>query len=251
MFAYFSSDRWHAHRRTIRQILKEFALPFTIAVVWTIYNWSQQPSSSITTLINLFAPTFFFAAWVIGQWIRVKKQTRAEDSFADLKQQAEALLERIDVRVNDVIDTYTGGDSYCYLAPVRGYKHFVIFHHGKHVLYDVRVSIKDQLEFHRENISQTADLFGGIHVVWATVMPNIAAYTREIPYPSTENRVWISWDIHFTSRNGRFFQVLRWAKVGNEWYRALRVSRDGSILYESIDKDFPLVNGGVDWRRFE
>ena len=30
-------------------------------------------------MINLFGPTFFFAAWMVGQWFRVRKQQRVEE----------------------------------------------------------------------------------------------------------------------------------------------------------------------------
>lgn len=241
---------WQNHWRTFKQILKEFSLPFAVAIAWTIYNWSLEPSRSITALINLFAPTFFFAAWAIGQWLRVTKQIRTEDSFAKLEARADELLNRIDLRVNEIIDVHTGGDSYCLLFPVRGLPHFVIFHHGGHVLYDVRVSIQDQKIFQEEAAARVA-ILSSINVVWPTVFPNIAAQTRDIPYPKLENREWVAWNIHFIARNGQFFQALRWAKVGGQWHIATYVSRGGKTLREIIDKDFPLVDGKVDWHRYE
>jgi len=72
--------------KAILQLLKEFLVPLAIGIAWTSYNVFQMPRENwkVATFINLFAPTFFFASWLVAQWYRVRKQQRIEDSLAGI-----------------------------------------------------------------------------------------------------------------------------------------------------------------------
>jgi hypothetical protein len=72
--------------KAVLQLLKEFWVPLAIGIAWTSYNVLQMPRENwkVATFVNLFAPTFFFASWLVAQWYRVRKQQRVEDSLAGL-----------------------------------------------------------------------------------------------------------------------------------------------------------------------
>ena len=73
--------------KTLKQMLREFWLPFVVAIVWTAYVIWTEPAN-LKTIITAFGPAFFLASWMTGQFFRVRKQAilskyfrRAEHAF--------------------------------------------------------------------------------------------------------------------------------------------------------------------------
>jgi hypothetical protein len=93
--------------KVLGQLLREFGIPFAIAVAWTTYNvrWGPQPVGgwSIGPVINLFGPTFFFAAWMVGQWFRVRKQQRVEEGLGGIETKVQRMLDDLDVKTAEAI----------------------------------------------------------------------------------------------------------------------------------------------------
>jgi len=63
--------------RTAKQLLREFWLPTLVAVGWAVVNLRGASERSVTTFVNIAAPSFFFASWLTAQyfWRRLKPES--------------------------------------------------------------------------------------------------------------------------------------------------------------------------------
>ena len=79
------------------QIIKEFWIPLAGSIIWTAINYynSENEVKSLTELIAIFAPAFFFLSWMTGQFFRVKKQTGLSASLSNIETRFENLLDDI------------------------------------------------------------------------------------------------------------------------------------------------------------
>jgi hypothetical protein len=73
--------------RTVKQILREFSLPFVVGLFWAWYRVSPTQSDWLSSLIANFATSFFLASWAIGQVTRIRRQHTTEDSFQGIGNQ--------------------------------------------------------------------------------------------------------------------------------------------------------------------
>jgi hypothetical protein len=94
----------------IKQILKEFWLPFLGAVIWTAINYynSKNHEMSWTTVVNISVPSFFFVSWLTGQYFRVKKQTDVTNSLSTIENRINGILTDITKQSTDmrlIVDT--------------------------------------------------------------------------------------------------------------------------------------------------
>ena len=68
-----------------RRLLREFWLPALLAAIWTAYNTISAPSVwGLKDFVNVFAPSFFLASWVTGQFFRLQKQVGIEKDLLSL-----------------------------------------------------------------------------------------------------------------------------------------------------------------------
>ncbi|SOD15139.1 hypothetical protein [Pedobacter xixiisoli] len=90
--------------KILKQLIKEFYVPFLVAIVWTGINalkLTKKPSSW-TDYVNIGMPTFFFASWMTGQFFRVKKQESVSSSLSNIEARVEAVLGDISKQANDM-----------------------------------------------------------------------------------------------------------------------------------------------------
>lgn len=87
-----------------KQLLKEFWIPFLICVSWTAINFftSNGDIWNFTKIINIAAPTFFFASWMTAQYFRVRKQEHVSSSLILIESRIEKALEKLTVQANDL-----------------------------------------------------------------------------------------------------------------------------------------------------
>jgi len=76
-----------------------------------------------------------------------------------------------------------------------------------------------------------------------------------IPFSNEKD---LNFKVHFSARNGRWQQSLRYRKIGAEWFGATRVFReiddvagkpqDYPVIFEVVDKGYPrTATGAVEW----
>src|ERR1700730_17503422 len=74
--------------RTLKQLLRDFWIPFIIAALWALYKYIwPAPSDWLSVLITNFAASFFLASWAYGHIIRIKRQHSTEDSLEEIEKQ--------------------------------------------------------------------------------------------------------------------------------------------------------------------
>jgi hypothetical protein len=88
--------------RTLKQLVKEFWIPFVIAGAWTSYVVGL--SEKLTTYISCFAPSFFLASWITGQINRVRKEGRVKDSFDAIEQRLDLVVHALDIRIDGITE---------------------------------------------------------------------------------------------------------------------------------------------------
>jgi hypothetical protein len=104
-------------KRIFIQILNEFWLPITVAIIWTSINWylnTDEDNHPYIALIKTFGAAFFFLSWLIAQYWRVQKQMKVETNFATVESKLISLTKTLEERTNEWINHLTGGDSYFY-----------------------------------------------------------------------------------------------------------------------------------------
>ena len=72
-----------------------------------------------------------------------------------------------------------------------------------------------------------------------------ASMIRRFPLGTGSKR---DFNIFFSARNGLFTQLLRLRKIDGKWIYAMKVERDGKLIFEKVDDNFPKTDQGqVQW----
>jgi hypothetical protein len=238
-------------KKTLLQLFREFRIPLTLAIVWTVYaQWDNQ--FSLKTVIAVFGPAFFLASWMTGQLFRVRKQAGVESSFEKLESRLEHLVARAEEQTKEMINHVTGGDGYCSVMTTKtvdGRFSWIISYLGTYPLYNVTMRITD-LERMRTCIDRVGrfdqdDFVKEIHL--GDFTPGSfrleEGHAMELEGFSTR-----SLNIYTTARNGYTHQEVRLMKVEDNWIVANRIMRGGQVVYEMLPEQFPVgENGKYDW----
>jgi len=240
--------------QVVKQLFKEFWLPLAVALAWTIYNIYELPRGEWSTrsFVNIFGPSFFFASWVVSQWLRVRKQQKVEAGLTGIEASVNRTLQAIEEKTADLVDHITGGESVCYLIgpqPVGDiWTQLVLVHVGKHPLYEVSARIVDLDEFDKikdnltSNNIQQAELY---RQYGNLVVGHVRMLQENIVLGSGNSR---RFNIFFIGKNGSFTQLLRCQRVAGIWLFATKVVRSDNIFFENVHEGYPRKpDGSVDW----
>lgn len=90
--------------KILQQLIKEFWIPLTAAVIWTIINALKKHEKPLgwTDYINITMPTFFFISWMTGQFFRVKKQESVSSSLNQIETRVESVLSDISKQAHNM-----------------------------------------------------------------------------------------------------------------------------------------------------
>lgn len=244
----------------ITQAVKEFWLAFLVASGWTAYTYITV-SNTIADTVETFVSSFFLAAWATGQFFRIRKQEKVENSFSFLENKLSTFVSVLEERTAEITNQISGGDSYpvfsiASLDNTNDAGILMCSHYGRHPLYDVSARICDINKFNAMtgSINITNFTNADTNVTFGTMIPNhcvmLGAWKIESPTVQKYN-------IFTTARNGSFTQVLRFVKLGGIWATATKVERsvspvaEGGLptqLFEKVDSNFPRnPDGSVAW----
>jgi hypothetical protein len=154
--------------KIIKQIINEFWIPLILAILWVLYNIYGNDDSSqwnFQKIVNVFGPTFFLLSWMTGQFFRIKKQTKVEESFGTLESRFKELLDKVETKTEEMIGHVTGGNSFPWfqIAMIDNIKDkgvLMAIHHGVHPLYDVTARIVDLQKFQKVKNNISLATFG-------------------------------------------------------------------------------------------
>jgi hypothetical protein len=238
----------------LKQILKEFTFPLILSILWTIYNIygdENRGEWSVQKIVNTFGPTFFLLSWVTGQFFRVKKQTKVEDSFGRMEVRFNELMDKLEAKAEETIAHISGGDSYPWiqfgLVGAPNTWGLIAMNQGNYPLYDVNIRITDlqQLAQANDPLSVSVAAIGKtVHV--GNMIPSQCNIVLTV---DVKNISELTFNIFFTARNGLFTQLLRLKKINDSWTSAIQVmNKDGDTIRELVDELFPRdADGNVNW----
>lgn len=87
-----------------KQLLREFWIPSLVCLIWSAINifTSSNEDWSFTKIVNIAAPTFFFASWLTAQYFRVRKQEHVSSSLSTIEERVDNVLGRIEKQANEL-----------------------------------------------------------------------------------------------------------------------------------------------------
>jgi hypothetical protein len=232
-------------RATVSQLIKEFWLPFTLAILWTTFDSFENANHrTVATIVPIFSASFFLFSWLSGQVVRVRRQARVEGGLNDVATRMDGLLGRLDATTERLVATVTGGDSFAYVNFIATGPNRIIAQAllsvGNFPLANVGARIVDLQAF--DAIVEGPNPFAADHTVFAAELaPQMAIMVTTVPAftPATDK---MDFNVFFSARNGWWTQMVRFRKVDGEWRSAFVVMRDDdSPLYGRIDEGFPLI----------
>ena len=143
--------------------------------------------------------------------------------------------------ITKTIDTFTGSESYAYLAyvPMQGFLAFA--HKGDYPLYGVSARIAD--------LDRTSASFIGVTVAVGDMIKGHASMLQ-IPNGVPLQGDHFNANIFFNARNGDWVQLLRERRTKDGWARAIRVEgmfttlRKSKLMCETVDHGFQLDSEG-------
>jgi hypothetical protein len=151
------------------------------------------------------------------------------------------------IRLNrHITEAVTGGDSYPVVSPVFLARHgeqgdirrLSLMHSGKYPVYDLVLRVTDVAKLRA--LSKKGGYFSQNEYMWqfhiGTIGRGYENVFMDIPLQESER---MEFSFTFLARNGQFNQRAIYQKTKGVWHTALRIEKDGKLVYENIDNGFP------------
>ena len=223
------------------RLLKEFWLPATVAVAWTVYNLRTAGSVwDVKTLINVFGPSFFLASWATGQFFRVQKQAHVEKNLTSIESRVENLVTRLEMHTQDFMGYTTGSDSVAYFMPMitgPGVLELGLINNSTYPVFDVQAEVIDL----DEPIDPQKGKFWTRHrFVLESLYPSkivMGAYRFDL-----SNRDRLNINIFIQTRTQGLTQQLRIIKKPDGISIATKTTAGEKVIECRVPEDFPGFN---------
>jgi len=201
--------------------------------------------------------------------LRVATRQQETENFRDIGNGIEKSIRQSQADFNITMKSLdenmkmtTGGDSFCYLdflnrsskesAPL-----IIAVRQGQYPLRDVAARFVDQEKYNGPNSAASKmtveQIAAGDRTFEIGTLTGVKLLTR---YPLAGRERW-NFLVEFNGLNGFWHELIRLRKVDGEWEQAVKVGRyeitsknkpaTDIKLLEKIDKQYPRVNGKVDW----
>lgn len=226
-------------KKVLWNVLKEFWLPFVAALAWTVFSICSMDSDdrSLVKIVGIFGSAFFLISWINGQFFRIKKQAKTEDSFETIETRLKTLTAGIEAETEKLVGFATGGNSFPKLA-FSSIDHgkntcmLILSNEGKYPLYDIQVRI----------VVRSGDPVGDI---FRPPQPLAAGSAVPLGTWSFNEEQKLSYNIFISARNGHFIQYVRLFKTESQWVVRFRVmDSSGNVLLEKKDTEYPESESG-------
>jgi hypothetical protein len=236
---------------TLKQLFREFRLPFLLAGGWTGFAVYKSPTpATITSVITIFGSAFFLISWATGQINRVRKQTHVDTNLENIQSRLEVLLTQLETRTAEIVGQITGGESFCHATFMidnnSNLAQVMVLNGSKHPVFDAHLRITDLDCLDKAAISNNPAVFASCSVGFGVPVLTGSHGTIVGQLALGDGPV-RRFNIFWTARNGDHTQLLRLIKVNGIWRQATRVVRGGDLLLEQIVPDFPRDILGTEW----
>lgn len=234
--------------KIVWQLLKEFWFPLLTASGWVLFNMysGSHDEWDLAKIVNVFGPTFFFLSWGLGQFFRVKKQSKVEQNFVSMETRLQDLVSKVEYQTNEMLSNFSGGDSFAYFnfSNFDDEKNLALLSvqaTGRYPMYEVTGRIVDLIKLDSESYNtanKTIEL--------GNLVPN---NFKIIPISwKLSNDSYQRYNIFFSARNGSYHQMVKIMKIDGSWELATIVERNETVLHQFHSAKYPLnTEGAVDW----
>jgi hypothetical protein len=239
--------------KTLKQLIKEYWLPFVIACIWTAINIYKKEWNALSFVnvdfVNIFGASFILLSWFSDQYFRIVEQTKVEDNLEKIEKRANDIFDNLELKTALIFSQITGGKSFCSANLSQSYldeSNLTIMHQGDFPLYDLTVSVVDLDKFNE--FKHNPDYEHEYRKLFSigTMLPKQINNLCKVPV--TDKEISKSFNIFFSARNGMFSELLRLKKINNEWVSAMKIFDGEKTLLESVSDGYPKsTNGEVDW----
>jgi hypothetical protein len=172
----------------------------------------------------------------------------AASQKAEFERELRIKNEEIAALNKKTFNAVTGGDSFCYFSlslPNRASSigRFFIVHQGDNALYDVtaRLVNLDRFEEIKGEFTISSLKYTDTNITLGTLIARHASIGNEVKLDQFPSR---GYNIFFSARNGSFSELLRLKKVQDKWKQAIQVTRDGKVIFEKVDDEYPRDSSG-------
>lgn len=230
---------------TLKQLFREFWIPFLVAVFWTAFSmWSDTSMVTIASVIKSFTPAFFLASWASGQFVRVSRQARTDRGLKNVEARIIGLTSDLESATTRLLSTVSGGDSYAYIMMMdAGPNAFtpMVCHSGEYPLSNVSVRLCDLNTFKANLAAGNPGASDTIASV-GELAPNTGSEFGTVVRAASPSQ---DWNAFFSARNGMWTQRIRGRLTGGSWQFATCISRHAGaateLIYTKVPKGFPII----------
>lgn len=246
------------NRKVLSQLLKEFCLPFVVALMWATFGGGGGIQSlTVPGWIARFSTAFFFVSWLGSQLFRVNKQVKTESSLAGIGARLDDVVVGLEASAKEVASWATGGDTYAHVSPIMNNPNaenmpHIVMTSGRYPLFGLQLRAVDidALALANGNVTAIRAAEHNFHV--GNVSGNFA-FMNAVTLPLGEAQAGAikRFNLFWSARNGTWFQQLRFHHDGERWHFATKVTRavgpnEMELLEESVPDNFP-NREAIDW----
>ncbi|QJR01061.1 hypothetical protein HH800_01915 [Sphingobium yanoikuyae] len=230
----------------LKRLSREFSIPLFSAVAWVLWVTYTDPSErNITKIIESFGKALFFVFFLTGNFNRVAKQRKTENSFSLLEGKMIALTMDVESATRRLMFVATGGNSFAYfeLLTVGGSAApsfpILVIHRGEFPLANLGARMIDMNTYHT-NLEAGTPFASDTNIRIGDLSPEIALAIEPMASPAVPAQ---DWNVQFTARNGVWMQKIRARMVGDTWLIATVVyDKDGeTIRLTNVAPGFPAI----------
>lgn len=238
--------------KILRQLTKEYWLPFVIACIWTFINIYKKEWNALSFVnvdfVNIFGASFILLSWFSEQYFRITGEAKVDNNLEKIEKRANDILNSLEARTALIFSQISGGNSFCYVTVSQDYlgeRNLTVSHQGEYPLYDLTINVIDLDKFNEHAANpEYAHEYQKVFSI-GTMLPRQTNNLCTITLSNQE--ISKSFNVFFSARNGIFHEQLRLRNVNNEWVSAIKVDREKTLL-ESVPENYPRnANGEVDW----
>ncbi len=226
-------------REILSRLVKEFWVPALAAAIWTGYSIAQVGSGwTLTSVINILAPSFFLVSWATAQVFRIKKQTQVEKNLVGIEDRLASLISSLERQTKDLIGYATGGDSIAYFQATHPVRTplicFDLLNQSGYPVFDIHAEMIDL----DEPIDPEHGKFWTRH---RASVPSLypSKILMEVYRFDMSNRQRLRVNIFIQTRTQNLMQQYRIVRVGEEFHYAHKTQCGGKTLECQIPNDFP------------
>jgi|LQYC01.1.fsa_nt_gi hypothetical protein len=201
-------------------------------------------------LQTLWTPTGFL---ILGAILTTIGAVLAAQQKAAFERELRIKSDEIATLNKEIVKILRSDGSFCYLTignldTNTNVGLLMVVHQGEYPIHNVNARLVDLQEF--EKIKNKMNIYNftqsDTNIPIGSMIKNTSSTLGRFDLGKSSNR---DFNIFFSANNGLFTELLRLRKVDGKWLSAIKVQKEGKVIFEKIDSNFPRTNKGeIDWK---